>query len=222
MEGVTNNPKDFIERQFKDGVAEPEAPTEFLLKLLGRTKDDPYTALPAEAVAEGEAADSLRAKLPERRARMERAFAQMSDVSAEILAAYGEACKTVGFTPGEVRMYIVGGRVREKPLLHTSDIDVVFTTKNAKEGLQPDFSSDDPDLVKRKQKARAEFVKLIPAILEKYDLLERDSEGNVEGWFLEPKGYGSSEAETRKKWTEQPEESGRKRIAILVNTVSIS
>ncbi|MEK7155882.1 MAG: hypothetical protein AAB734_03310, partial [Patescibacteria group bacterium] len=118
MEDLTNKSKDATEKQFHEGVAEPNDPSGFLLKILGRTKDDPYHSYPEDQIPEGETLDTLRAKLPARRELMQSAFVRIQEVASDMIRTYKEICKNNGFEPGIVRLYVVGGRVRHKPLSH--------------------------------------------------------------------------------------------------------
>ena len=221
MEGISNVPQDPIERQFHEGVAEPDDPSEFLLKILGRTKDDLYESYPVDQIPEGETLDTLRDKLPVRREQMQSAFVRIREISAEMVSVYRKVCARNGLNPGKISLYVVGGRTRLKPLQHSSDIDVVFTAQNQSESLEPNYSfkqGDSQELIQKKTALRKEFIKELEPILDRYGLLEKDSDGEVTGWFVEPKGYGVSDLQARKDWAEMARTSDSTRAAIRTHS----
>ena len=219
MDALRNNQKNTLEKQFHSGLAEPSNPSGFLQHLLSETKDNTYQEVPKDETAAGETADSLRAKLPERRERIRSAFSNISEIGSDVIATYKKICAEKELNPGIVRLYIVGGRIYQKPLSHGSDIDVVITVDQPAQGLQPIYDMKNPepdDLRYRKIEARRIFMKELETVLDKHDLLERTSDGSVEGWLLEPKGYGFSDAIVRAEWADSAEKGPAKQIAVLV------
>lgn len=221
MEDPKQGPKDAIESPFRDGVAEPDDPNEFMLKTLGKTKDDSYESYPEDQIPPGENLDSLRAKLPKRREKMKSTLLKISEISRHMVNTYRTICERNGMDPGRISVYIVGGRVREKPLQHSSDIDVVFTTENASEGLQPNYSLKDnesPEVMQKKIAARKQFVDVLEKGFRDLDLLEKGADGEETGWFIEPKGYGDSDVAVRKEWSAAAANAPGKdaQIAVLV------
>jgi hypothetical protein len=185
--------------EFKDGVAEPKHPSEFLLQLLNETPNDPYTNIPQGLIPEGESADSMRARLPEQREKIHAVFRDIEDICANISERYMQTCSEYGLRPKNFRVYVVGGRIRQKPLLHTSDVDVVFTTEDQKESLQPDYTKDSEDLRQRKQNARTAFIKDLEDFFEERGLTEKMA-NTMTAFLVEPKGYGASDADVRSQW----------------------
>lgn len=207
--------KDAIERQFHEGVAEPDDPSEFLLKILGRTKDDPYESYPEDQIPEGQTLDSLRGKLPQRREEIQSAFVKINDIGATIAKIYTDECKELDFKPGIVRVYVIGGRVRQKPLQHSSDVDVIISVENDKQALQP-HKDDNWEVQFKKIEARKKFFKRLETYFESEHLVERDAQGNSIGSLVEVKGGGFSESELRADWARDLRDEGTTKNAVLI------
>lgn len=208
-----------VEPYFHDGVAEPESPNEFLLKLLRETKDDPYASYPD--IPSGETLESLRAKVPDRRGKIKSVFERISQITNHMAESYKSICNENQLDPGTISIYVVGGRVRRKPLLHSSDVDIVITVENESGGLQPNYSlknGDSQELIQKKTTARRQFVAALEKGFENLDLLEKDEKGEFTGWILEPKGYGFADTATRQEWAEgvRAEGADTQQVAVLV------
>lgn len=67
---------------------------------------------------------------PEIRGRFERTYEKLSEAANAITAEYNDLLKQSGLKPGEIRLYMVGGRLKGKPLKKDSDIDLMFMTEN--------------------------------------------------------------------------------------------
>lgn len=217
MEGV-NKSSDAIERQFPEGVAEPNDPSKFLLKILGRTKDDPYDSYPEDQIPEGETLDTLRAKVPARRERIQSVLARISDAAKEVVGAYRQICVEEGLEPGRHRFYVIGGRIRQKPLQHSSDVDALITFENIAQALQPYRKlggGDELDIIDKKIKARGRFFDAAGKILGAYQFGEKDMNGKT-GYLLEIKAGGVSEKSARENWTATSQLEDEKQQAVLI------
>lgn len=61
------------------------------------------------------------------RQELEFTFSHFPELIPAFTSLYREELNKLGFDPGEIRLYMVGGRIREKPLRESSDIDIIFT-----------------------------------------------------------------------------------------------
>lgn len=186
------------QEKFVDGIVEPEKPADFLLKLFDETPDDLYTEeFPTNLIPNGETVDSLRRKLPTRREKIRSVFSNIEERSKQIADLYRGACAEYDLVPKELKIYVVGGRIRQKPLQHNSDVNIVFTTDDQTTGLQPDHN-DPSELRKRKNSARIVFVDRLRNFLEEQQLMM--SIGGDTNYIIQPKGYGFTDAFVRDRW----------------------
>jgi hypothetical protein len=180
--------------KFVDGVFEAQDPRGFLLRLLDQTPDESY----ADDMLEHATLDSLREKLSARREKIRFIFEHIEELAGKIADLYVETCSEFALNPKEVNIYVVGGRILQKPLRHSSDVDVVFTTDDQTLSLQSDKAKDPAEVYARKQQGQAEFLKKLKSFLEEYNLVEPTDTMN--GLLIEPKGYGMSDSFVRQFW----------------------
>lgn len=93
----------------------------------------------AEKLAAGLAAseDGEPNLLPVRERYLD-AFEKLPDAAEEIVTAYHRVATEHDLAPGNIRLFLVGGRVKgvgSKPLSADSDLDLVFAVDNISEGL---------------------------------------------------------------------------------------
>jgi hypothetical protein len=77
---------------------------------------------------------SREAEIPEelhiKRDEFEAIYKALPDIAQELVAAYKEILGAYKLNPGEVKLYMVGGRVKGAPLKETSDIDLIFSVQD--------------------------------------------------------------------------------------------
>lgn len=72
-------------------------------------------------------------ELHSKRAEFETIYEKLPEIVQDLLAAYKEVLTMYKLDPGEVRLYLVGGRVKGKPLKEDSDLDLIFSVSNVKQ-----------------------------------------------------------------------------------------
>lgn len=111
-------------------------------------------------------------ELHSKRSEFEEIYEKLPIISQMLLAAYKEILTAYKLNPGEVRLYMVGGRVKGKPIKEDSDIDLIFCVANKNhspgavmlEGYKP-LDSQDYKLILMKQ-----IMNKLRAICEQQDV----------------------------------------------------
>src|SRR5688572_12450577 len=62
-------------------------------------------------------------ELSKTKVEFEKVYENLHELGQRIVNGYHKTCKALGRHPGNVRLYMVGGRVQGKPLKTDSDID---------------------------------------------------------------------------------------------------
>jgi predicted nucleotidyltransferase len=201
---------------FKDGLAMPKDPSQFLMRLLNHTPDYQYSLEQEAQDSQEEDPETLKAQLPERRTLVKSTMESIVDISRDIAVLYRTVANESGFSPEHIRVYVVGGRIRQTPLRHSSDIDIIISTDDQAQSLQPNYLRDAKDLVIRKRESRKIFIDRMNDLLHIRGLLEKPENGR-EGWFIEPKSYGIEDATFRRDLKEGSEKEGSNgQLAVLV------
>lgn len=86
-------------------------------------------------------ARAVGSELETKRAEFENIYCQLPEIGQRLLIEYQKIMAQFGLDPGEVRLYMVGGRVQGKPLSKDSDIDLIFAVENV--GQSPGASVPD-------------------------------------------------------------------------------
>jgi hypothetical protein len=80
--------------------------------------------------------DTNANRFPETREKLVYAYKQLPAFSEKAVNAYYHLCAQYNLDPGEIRLYMVGGRVRGTPLKEDSDIDLVFAVENYQQSIE--------------------------------------------------------------------------------------
>lgn len=72
----------------------------------------------------------------ETRKKFEVLFEKLPDFAERLTRDYYQILAGNGRVPGEVRLYMVGGRVKGQPLKDTSDVDLYIAVENPKQGAE--------------------------------------------------------------------------------------
>jgi len=75
------------------------------------------------------------------REKFKKIYEKLPDVGQKIAESYHDMLHKVGLNPGEIRVYIVGGRVKGKPLKADSDIDIIITVGNVSQSPEAGLKS---------------------------------------------------------------------------------
>ena len=166
------------------GIEEPNRPSHYLLNRLARARDQ-YADEPSSR------------GISERRALLGRQYQNIEAIGSELLQRFAETCEKHGLlVKGELRFYVVGGRLTQKPLTADSDIDCAITITGG-ENLRPLYGEEPEELTKKKKVARSEFAhEVLNELARKYgfQLTETLETGEViTGSLLEPKEFGTSD-----------------------------
>lgn len=115
-----------------EGLTPPEATESF-------TKPNTELPYPGEALTkhllEKQKSNPIEAS-DETRVKFEQLYQKLPEFAERITKDYFEIMKQNYRNPGEVRLYMVGGRVKDQPLKDTSDIDLVFAVETEKQGAE--------------------------------------------------------------------------------------
>jgi glutamine synthetase adenylyltransferase len=68
-------------------------------------------------------------ELKPKQAEFEAIYEQLPAIANDLITSYKLVCSKCGLDPGETRLYMVGGRIKGKPLKASSDIDLIFTVE---------------------------------------------------------------------------------------------
>ena len=171
-------------------IVEPNRPGHFLLSRLQNTKADP------QLIESG-------AEIETRRNRLAEMYGNIETIGEDFLRRFSETYAEHGFPiRGELRFYVVGGRLTDKPLRYDSDIDCAITVEGG-EDFRPLYGEEPDELIKRKRQARDEFANTaLSELAEKYQfqLTEEIPSGEVvKGSLFEPKEYGTADSVFRAK-----------------------
>lgn len=197
-----------LDNQFYQGVAEPDKPNEFLLKLLGATTDAKFRDSSLEQAI--------------RRGLVQSAFVRMSDktegkgIAKEMGDLYKKLCiNEFKHDPGTVRVYVVGGRIYRALTPH-ADLDFVITVENPVSWLNLDTVRDEHELKKYRKFERI-YNSQLRRLWESYEL---SAEGPAHEHILSPDIHnrGVGEQEARRQWAQDSQNPVHKRRAVLVYT----
>ena len=167
-------------------IYEPADPGAYVRKLFAATPN---------AVVGTDGAPQDKVQLEKHRVRMERGAENITAIARRLAAAYKEVCHQHGFVPQRVRVYLIGGRVRQKPLEVSGDFDFMLTNEQKTGMLLTDHKQ--VDLQSRdKVVAKKEFIKRMRAIATSLGLTE-EMEGREPASFIEVKGFGMLDADFR-------------------------
>ena len=72
----------------------------------------------------------------ELRTDFEKVYEQLAETADQIVDMYRATLRKYNLNPGEIRLNMVGGRVKGKPLKEESDIDLIFQTSNRSEDAE--------------------------------------------------------------------------------------
>ena len=201
MREIVHAVSEDLDKQFPEGVAEPKNPSEFLLKLLGTTQDMKYS-------------DDTSAEHAISRDFIQSAFIRIESIAADIAKIYKDIySREFEHDPGEIRIYVVGGRIK-KDLGPSSDLDIVLTVEKPHPGLNLD-SAARAGLVQKYRVAEKEFDAAIKTAWEAYGI-SVDFSGKTKKLWLDIHDRGLSEEEARREWAEKSNLPYGKRRAVLV------
>jgi hypothetical protein len=74
--------------------------------------------------------------LAETRKKFEKIYEKLPEATKKIADSYHSLLSQYHLNPGEIRVYMVGGRVKGKPLSEDSDIDLVFAVKDVSKSAE--------------------------------------------------------------------------------------
>jgi len=82
-------------------------------------------------------------KLQDTVQRFNKIYDKLPEAATMIAERYHQilAESPLHLNPGEVRVYLVGGRVKDKPLKEDSDIDLVITVSDPSQSMEPNIRS---------------------------------------------------------------------------------
>lgn len=75
-------------------------------------------------------------KLTEIKRKFEQIYTQLPEIATHILMEYSELLHKWDLDPGRVDLYMVGGRVKGKPLKEDSDIDLIIGVENPSQSAE--------------------------------------------------------------------------------------
>ncbi|HSW90251.1 MAG TPA: nucleotidyltransferase domain-containing protein [Patescibacteria group bacterium] len=67
------------------------------------------------------------------REEFEAIYSKLSEIAGDFVVEYKNVLRPFDLDPGEVRIYMVGGRVRGTPLKMDSDIDLIIAVSNVRQ-----------------------------------------------------------------------------------------
>ena|SRR5258708_596677 len=83
-------------------------------------------------------------ELKEARENFLKIYESLPIIGERLIIEYKKICASLGKDPGEIKLYMVGGRVVGKPLKPDSDIDLIFSVQNHQGSLETVSKSVDP------------------------------------------------------------------------------
>lgn len=177
--------KGFIEKNAQEkGVLSPENPVKYISDLFKNTPDFVYTAAD---IPDQQEREKRQNDVRLNRKRLEAAVRHLPEIGhlyAKLLRTF---CNELQLDPGKIRVYLVGGRVYEKPLMESSDFDLVLTVENPNQGLQA-TSADSWEQASKKRARYKDWSNASLAIGRQFGL--NDQQEDFESSLLEPKGMG--------------------------------
>lgn len=75
-------------------------------------------------------------KLIEIKRKFEQIYTQLPEIATHILTEYNQLLHKWDLDPGRVNLYMVGGRVKGKPLKEDSDIDLIIGVENPSQSAE--------------------------------------------------------------------------------------
>ena len=180
-----------IERPRKDnpegverGVIVSDDPVNYLQGAFDKTPDLLYTAV---EIPDEDERNKKQAEVAAQRVRLREALASLPEIGREYANLLREFCDSLQLNPGRICVYLVGGRVQQKPLKETSDFDLVITIENSGQGLQATYS-DPVDIASKKRGMYKEWKRRSFEIDRRFGLT--DTHDGEEMSLVEPKSFG--------------------------------
>ncbi len=98
----------------QDELKQKQAKVDQMLEQVRALREGPHTSLNLKKTAED----------------FEKVYPRLLEFSDHLIQRYQEIANRYRLNPGEIRLYMVGGRVRGTPLKEDSDIDLIFAVEN--------------------------------------------------------------------------------------------